>query len=64
MSSPNFTVPKFASGKTPLLDDGASAIHSAEDSDATETVVGELVQEVDLVVSVIETVNALLPCAR
>ena len=56
---PKFTVPKFAKGSTPLLEEGASAIHSAEDSVAPETVVGALVQEVDLVTSLMETVNVL-----
>jgi len=52
-------VPKFASGSTPRDDDGASAIHSAEDLAAFVTV-PVVVKVHPAVVSVIVTVNVLL----
>lgn len=59
------TVPKSASGRMPPLDDGASAIHSAEERWAPLTL-AEVVKEWFVVVSVIVTVKDLplkLACA-
>jgi hypothetical protein len=59
LSKPKFTVPKLASGKTPRDDDGASAIHSAEDLAAFETV-PVVVKDLPVLPSVMVTVNVLL----
>jgi hypothetical protein len=59
VSIPKFTVPKFASGNTPRYDEGASAIHSAEDIAAFETV-PVVVKDLPVLPSVIVTVNMLL----
>jgi hypothetical protein len=58
LSKPKFTVPKFDSGNTPRYDEGASAIHSAEDIAALETV-PEVVKDLPVLPSVIVTVNTL-----
>ena len=52
------TVPKSASGRIPPLDDGASAIHSAEVRCAPDTF-ADLLNEAPVDVSVMVTVNDL-----
>ena len=52
------TVPKSASGRTPPLEDGASAIHSAEDRWARLTF-EEVLKDAPVVVSVTFTVKDL-----
>ena len=52
------TVPKLASGRMPPLEDGASAIHSAEERWALLTF-AEVLKEAPVVVSVIVTVKDL-----
>ena len=52
------TVPKSARGRMPPLEDGASAIHSAEDRCA-ECTFAEVLKETPVVVSVIVTVKDL-----
>jgi hypothetical protein len=49
-------VPKFASGKTPKYEEGASAIHSAEVSVAPDTV-ADVEKVAPVFLSVMETVN-------
>jgi hypothetical protein len=58
LSNPKLAVPKFASGSTPLEDEGASAIHSAEDMAAFETV-PVVVKDLPVLPSVMVTVNTV-----
>ena len=53
-------MPKSASGRTPLEDEGASAIHSAELLAAFDTVL-VVVKVHDLLESAMVTLNTLLP---
>ncbi len=54
----NETVPKSARGRMPPLEDGASAIHSADDRWA-ECTLADVLKEWPVVVSVMVTVNDL-----
>lgn len=58
LSVPYDTVPKSASGKMPPLEDGASAIHSAEERCAPLTF-AEVLKVAPVVASVIVTVKDL-----
>ncbi len=58
LSVPNAAVPKLARGRTPPLDEGASAIHSAEERWA-EFTWADLLADAPVVVSVIVTVKVL-----
>jgi hypothetical protein len=58
----NETVPKSARGRTPPLEDGASAIHSAEERCARLTF-ADVLKETPVVVSVIVAVNLPLKLA-
>jgi len=62
VSAEKETVPKSARGRTPPLEDGASAIHSAEDRWA-ECTLADVLKETPVVVSVIVTVNLPLKLA-
>jgi hypothetical protein len=62
VSAEKETVPKLARGRTPPLEDGASAIHSAEDRWA-ECTLADVLKETPVVVSVIVTVNLPLKLA-
>jgi len=53
---PKDAVPKLARGRTPPLDEGASAIHSADERCA-EFTLADLLADWPVVVSVIVTVN-------
>jgi len=60
---PKNAVPKFASGSTPELDDGASTIHSAEDLAGVYlrlATVSVIEKDFPVVVSNILSVNSLL----
>ena len=58
LSVPKYTVPKLASGRTPPLDEGASAIHSADERWA-EFTLADLLADAPVVVSVMFTVKDL-----
>ena len=58
VSAEKETVPKSARGRTPPLEDGASAIHSAEDRWA-ECTLADVLKEAPVFVSVIVTVKDL-----
>ncbi len=63
LSVPKETVPKFARGRMPPLEDGASAIHSALERCALLTF-ADMLKDCPVVVSVIETVkDRPLKCA-